>query len=43
MDIRQVTEKPENLEKPDDNNNHHHNVDDSFDFNIHWDVGIDKP
>jgi len=43
MDIRQVTEKSEYLQKPDDNNDHHNNVDDPFDFDIHWDVGVDKP
>ena len=43
MDIRQVAEKPEYLEKPDDNNDHDDNVQDSLDFDIHRDIGIDQP
>jgi len=43
MNIRQVSEKSKYLEKPYDNNNHNNNVDDSFDFDIHGDVRINKP
>jgi hypothetical protein len=43
MYIRQVSENPKYLEKPNDNNNHNHNVENGFDFVIHGDVCIDKP
>jgi hypothetical protein len=43
VDIRQVSENPEYLEKPDNYNNHDHNVEDGFDFVIHRDVSVDKP
>ena len=43
MNVCQVSDQPENLEKPDDNNDHNHNVDDPSDFVIHWDVRIHKP
>jgi hypothetical protein len=43
MDIRQVGENPEYLEKPDDDHNHDHHIENGFDFVIHGDISIDKP
>ena len=43
MNVCQVSDKPEYLEKPDDNNDHHHDVDDPSDFVIHGDIGVDQP
>ncbi len=43
MYIHQVGKKSKYLEKPDDNHNHDDNIENSFDFDIHGDVRIDKP
>jgi hypothetical protein len=43
VDIRQVSENPEYLEKPNDYDNHDHNIENGFDFVIHGNVGIDQP
>ena len=43
MNVRQVTEKPEYLEKPDYNHNHDNNVYDCLDLMVHGDVRIDEP
>jgi hypothetical protein len=43
MDIRQVSENPEYLEKPDDYDNHDYNIENGFDFVIHGDISINQP
>jgi hypothetical protein len=43
MYILEVTENPKYLKKPNNNNNHNNDVEDVFDFMIHWDIIIDKP
>ena len=43
LNTHQVTKQSEYFEKPDDNNNDNYNIQDIFDFMIHWDVRIDKP
>jgi hypothetical protein len=43
MQILQVIENPEYLEKPDDHSNNYHNVQDIFNFTVHGDVPVDKP
>jgi hypothetical protein len=43
MYIRQVSENPKYLEKPNDYDNHDHNIEDGFDFGIHGNIIIDQP
>jgi hypothetical protein len=40
--ILQVTEDPKYLEKPDYNNKYNYYVEDTLDFTIHRDIGIDN-
>ena len=43
MNICKVAEQAKNLQQPDDHNNHYHDIQDSLDFVIHRDHGINKP
>jgi len=42
MYVLQISENPKYFKKPDNNNNHNNNVENVFNFMIHWDIIIDK-
>ena len=43
MHASQRIEKTKWLQQPNDNYNHNNDIEDAFDFAIHWNVGIHKP
>ena len=43
VDICKVIEQAKYLEQPNDKRNNNHDVEDLFDFAIHWDEWIDQP
>jgi hypothetical protein len=42
IDVFQIAENSENIQKPDDNNNYSNGIQDTFDFPVHRDIIIDE-
>jgi hypothetical protein len=42
-DCRKIGKQAENFKQPYNNNNDNNHIENSFDLDIHRDVGIDKP
>jgi hypothetical protein len=41
--VLQIGQYPEQLQKPAYDNDHYHDIQDGFDFMIHWNVTVDQP